>query len=85
VRARYVAFSPRGDLAAITCNDGAVWYYSLTRQKWRFTRPHEADVFTGQFSPDGRFLASSDSAGVVVLHSIAHVEKSIGTMGGGGD
>lgn len=77
LRARYVAFSPVGGLLAITCNDGTVWYSSLESRAWSFSQAHEADTFTGQFSPDGQYFASSDGAGVVVLHSIAAIQRDL--------
>jgi eukaryotic-like serine/threonine-protein kinase len=84
VRGRYVAFSPDGSLAAITTGDGTVWYYSIETGAWRFTQPHAADTFTGQFAPDGRSFASSDGAGVVVVHEIAHVESARANRGAEG-
>jgi WD40 repeat protein len=77
LRARYVAFSPAGHLLAITCNDGTVWVYSLRDRRWSFAQPHAADTYTGQFSPDGDAFASSDSAGVVVLHRIPEIEREL--------
>jgi eukaryotic-like serine/threonine-protein kinase len=84
IRARYVAFSPAGGLLAITSNDGPVWYYSLETGDWTFTQSHQADTFQGQFSPDGRFFASSDAAGVVVLDDTAQMQPGLPTNKGGG-
>ncbi len=83
LRARYVAFSPAGHLLAITCNDGTLWVYSLRDRRWSFAQPHAADTYTGQFSPDGEAFASSDSAGVVVLHRIPEIEDELHEGEGG--
>jgi WD40 repeat protein len=73
VPARSVAFSPDGRLLAITCTDGAVWYYSFASGCWTVTWPHQTDVFSGRFSPDGRYFVSSDGSGTVVLHDVVRL------------
>jgi WD40 repeat protein len=69
-KARYVVFSPDGDLLAIPCADGGIWIYRRSAATWRFLASHDADVFSAQFSRDGRYLVSSDGAGLVVLHDV---------------
>jgi eukaryotic-like serine/threonine-protein kinase len=71
LRARHVEFSPDGRFLAATGLDGSVWTYSLARRAWTSAQPHEAEVWSGSFSPDGRRFASSDGAGVVILHEMA--------------
>lgn len=71
--ARSVRFSPNGDLLAVTCNDGGVWYYSILSNDWTFTQPHQTDVFSGRFSPDGKYFVSSDGAGAVILHDLSQL------------
>jgi WD40 repeat protein len=67
---RDVAYAPDGETIGFVCADGGTWLYSTPGDLWAYTRDHNTDTFTGRFSPDGRWFASSDRRGIVVVRDV---------------
>ncbi len=70
VDARDAAYAPDGEMVAVTCADGGIWWYAIASNRWMYFRDHAATVLSGRFSPDGRVYASSDIRGVVVVRDV---------------
>jgi WD40 repeat protein len=70
VEAHDVAYSSDGEIVAISALDGGSWFYSMKHASWTYKADHSAEVWSGQFSPDGSHFASVDKDGFVVLRAM---------------
>jgi eukaryotic-like serine/threonine-protein kinase len=67
VDARDIAYSPNGDIIAISAVDGGSWFYSRPRGLWSYHRDHMGTVRYGRFAPDGARFVSMDQTGTIVV------------------
>jgi WD40 repeat protein len=67
---RDVAYAPDGETIGIVCADGGAWLYAVRGDTWVYVRDHDTDTPTGKFSPDGRWFASTDLRGLVVVRDV---------------
>jgi WD40 repeat protein len=65
--AKSVVYTPDGERMAIVCDDGTTWFYDVHRDAWAYTRDHSPEGAIGAFSSDGRYFASADQRGLVLL------------------
>ncbi|MBC7977700.1 MAG: protein kinase [Myxococcales bacterium] len=68
--ARDATYAPDGEMVALTCADGSVWWHSFANNRWMYFRDHAVTALNGRFSPDGQLFASSDIHGVVVVRDV---------------
>jgi WD40 repeat protein len=69
-RATAVAFSPDGSYLAIATTIGAIWIVRVADgQPVQAVYPHAASIVSFAFSPDGRYLVSTDGSFVQVARS----------------
>ncbi len=67
---RALAFSPRGDLLAVGCEDGATQLVWLRRGQIQTLRGHQKRVNAIAFSPSGNLLASGSSDKTIRLWNL---------------
>ena len=78
----WVRFSPNGRLLAVTSpHYTQLWDVAKRRRIGPPLRGHEGVVFTSEFSPDGRTLATSGSDGSVILWDVES-RRSLGKLPG---
>ena len=78
----WVRFSPDGRLLAVTSpHYTQLWDVAKRRRIGPPLRGHEGVVFTSEFSPDGRTLATSGSDGSVILWDVES-RRSLGKLPG---
>jgi WD40 repeat protein len=78
----WVRFSPDGRLLAVTSDHYTqLWDVATRRRIGSPLRGHVGVVFTSEFSPDGRTLATSGSDGSVILWDIES-RRSLGKLPG---
>ena len=78
----WVRFSPDGRLLAVTSDHYTqLWDVATRRRIGSPLRGHEGVVFTSEFSPDGRTLATSGSDGSVILWDVES-RRSLGKLPG---
>jgi WD40 repeat protein len=78
----WVRFSPDGRLLAVTSSHYTqLWDVAKRRRIGPPLRGHEGLVFTSEFSPDGRTLATSGSDGSVILWDVES-RRSLGKLPG---
>ena len=78
----WVRFSPDGSLLAVTSSHYTqLWDVAKRRRSGPPLRGHEGVVFTSEFSPDGRTLATSGSDGSVILWDVES-RRSLGKLPG---
>jgi WD40 repeat protein len=78
----WVRFSPDGRLLVVTsAHSVQLWEAATRRRIGPPLRGHEGLVFTSEFSPDGRTLATSGSDGDVILWDVAS-RRAIGKLPG---
>lgn len=70
VSGRSIAIAPDGSLLSIMCTDGSIWFYSLTKGWWFYSRYESASIQSGAFTRDGRYLVTADEHGVVAIQVI---------------
>jgi WD40 repeat protein len=66
VEAHDISYSPDGEIVSISGLDGGSWFYSMQHSSWSYTHDHEAEVWSGQCSPDGSYFVSADRNGIVI-------------------
>jgi WD40 repeat protein len=71
VAVRDLSYAPDGDTLGFVTADGGTWLYSMTKQAWNYSNDARTDTYQGRFSPDGRFFATADLHGDVIIHDVA--------------
>jgi WD40 repeat protein len=67
---RNISFSPDGQILAIVCANGGIWFYSFENDTWKYFQDHFASTSFGRFSSDGRLFISTDINGAAVMRAI---------------
>ena len=71
VAVRDLSYAPDGDILGFVTADGSTWLYSMTKDAWSYSNDARTDTFQGRFSPDGRFFATADQHGDVIIRDVA--------------
>jgi WD40 repeat protein/tRNA A-37 threonylcarbamoyl transferase component Bud32 len=74
---RSLAISPDGELLMIAGSDGAVWFCSLSTDRWLYYPTGIASITTIAPAPDGRTAATADSAGRLMFLDLAAVRDAL--------
>ncbi|HEY0992290.1 MAG TPA: serine/threonine-protein kinase [Kofleriaceae bacterium] len=74
---RDVAFSPDGDVLVIACGDGVVWFYSVSLDRWLYYPTGIASIRAIRPAADGHSMATSDSAGRVMMFDLRAVGEAL--------
>jgi WD40 repeat protein len=70
IAAHDISYSSDGNSISISSLDGGSWFYSRPRATWSYAHDHDAEVWSGQFSPDGEYFVSIDRNGMVAGRSL---------------
>jgi WD40 repeat protein len=71
VAVRDLSYAPDGDTLGFVTADGSTWLYAMTKDAWSYSNDARIDTFQGKFSPDGRFFATADQHGDVIIRDVA--------------
>jgi WD40 repeat protein len=71
VAVRDLSYAPDGDTLGFVTADGSTWLYSMATDAWSYSNDARTDIFLGIFSPDGRFFATADQHGEVIIRDVA--------------
>jgi eukaryotic-like serine/threonine-protein kinase len=69
-RALDMTYVPDGNTIAIAMLDGGTWLFHVPDASWRYVRDHAAEQRRPQFSPDGKWLVTTDAGGTIVLRDV---------------
>ena len=64
-------YAPDGNTIEVASHDGGIWLFHAADEAWAYVRDHVRDQRHGRFSPDGKWLVTTDGDGVVVIRDVA--------------
>jgi WD40 repeat protein len=76
VKAHDIGYAPDGETIAISALDGGSWFYTMPDALWLYELDHDAEVWSGQFSPSGSHFVSIDRDGLVVSRPMPLIYES---------
>jgi eukaryotic-like serine/threonine-protein kinase len=69
LRARHASYSPDGNIVAVACDRGAIWFHATQTGRWRFLEA-TGNVLSGAFSSDAQLFAASSRDGSVLVMKV---------------